>query len=154
MASVFDVAAYILEQRGEMTTMKLQKLVYYCQAWSLVWDEEPLFDEEIQAWLNGPVIPRLFYEHKGMYKISSIDLGDSCHLNQTQRETIRAVLNFYGYRSAHWLIALSHSEDPWIEARQGLNAMDTKSKNVISIASMANYYSMLLEDSDDAEAKR
>ena len=34
MASVFDAAAYILEKKGEMTTLKLQKLVYYAQAWS------------------------------------------------------------------------------------------------------------------------
>ena len=51
---VFDVAAYILEQKGSMTTMKLQKLVYYSQAWSLVWDEKPLFEEAIEAWANGP----------------------------------------------------------------------------------------------------
>ena len=38
---VFDVAAYILQKTGSMTTMKLQKLVYYSQAWSLVWDEKP-----------------------------------------------------------------------------------------------------------------
>mgnify|MGYP001247259517 CR=1 FL=1 len=41
MVSVFDVASYILQKQGPMTTMKLQKLVYYCQAWSLVWNEEP-----------------------------------------------------------------------------------------------------------------
>ena len=43
---VFDVAAYILEKIGSMTTMKLQKLVYYSQAWSLVWDEKRLFEED------------------------------------------------------------------------------------------------------------
>ena len=43
MASVFDVAAYILHRAGTMTAMKLQKLVFYSQAWSLVWDEKPLF---------------------------------------------------------------------------------------------------------------
>ena len=43
MASVFDVAKYILHKLGTVTTWKLQKLVYYCQAWSLVWDDEPLF---------------------------------------------------------------------------------------------------------------
>ena len=37
MASAHDVAAYILKKLGPMTAMKLQKLVYYCQAWSLVW---------------------------------------------------------------------------------------------------------------------
>ena len=58
MMTVLDVAAYILERQGSMTTMKLQKLVYYCQAWSLVWDERPLFDESIEAWANGPVLSR------------------------------------------------------------------------------------------------
>ena len=43
MATVFDVAAYILAKRGEMTAWKLQKLVYYSQAWSLVWDQRPIF---------------------------------------------------------------------------------------------------------------
>ena len=49
MANVFDVAACILKQKGPMTAMKLQKLLYYSQAWSLVWDEKPLFPERIEA---------------------------------------------------------------------------------------------------------
>jgi len=51
MASVHDVACYILKKQSPMTTMKLQKLVYYCQAWSLVWDEKPLFKERMDAWV-------------------------------------------------------------------------------------------------------
>ena len=58
MATAHDVAAYILQKKGEMTAMKLQKLVYYSQAWSVVWDERPLFHEKIEAWANGPVVPR------------------------------------------------------------------------------------------------
>ena len=61
MAKVKDVAQYILEKQGDMTTIKLQKLVYYCQAWALVWTEAPLFEEKIEAWANGPVTPELFY---------------------------------------------------------------------------------------------
>ncbi len=60
MVSVHDVAAIILQECGEMTAMKLQKLVYYSQAWSLVWDDAPSFPEEIQAWANGPVVPVLY----------------------------------------------------------------------------------------------
>ena len=60
MANVFDTAKYILEQKGDMFTMKLQKLCYYSQAWGLVWDDEPLFDEDFEAWVNGPVCPELF----------------------------------------------------------------------------------------------
>ena len=52
--NVLDIAAYILCKQGAMTAMKLQKLVYYSQAWSLVWDDKPLFRERIEAWANGP----------------------------------------------------------------------------------------------------
>lgn len=67
MANVNDVAAYILEKSNTMSTMKLQKLVYYCQTWSLVWDEKPLFDSRIEAWANEPVTVELFKEHKGRF---------------------------------------------------------------------------------------
>ncbi len=60
MAQVADVAAYILEKCGPMTAMKLQKLVYYSQAWHLVWTEKPLFDNRIEAWANGPVVWELY----------------------------------------------------------------------------------------------
>jgi uncharacterized phage-associated protein len=75
--SAKDVAAYILQRLGPMTTMKLQKLLYYCQAWSLVWDEEPLFYEAIEAWANGPVVREVFEEHRNMFNIdrASGDMG-------------------------------------------------------------------------------
>lgn len=87
MPSAHDVAAYILRKKGEMTAMKLQKLVYYSQAWSLVWDEEPLFEEEIQAWVNGPVIPALYQAHRGQFKVSDWRQGDPSKLTGTQKQT-------------------------------------------------------------------
>ncbi|HCU23588.1 MAG TPA: hypothetical protein DF383_01115, partial [Deltaproteobacteria bacterium] len=73
MTSVHDVATYILKKTGPITAMKLQKLVYYSQAWSLVWDEKPLFKEKIEAWTNGPVVPALYRLHRGKFEISSWD---------------------------------------------------------------------------------
>ena len=70
MASVFDVAKYILENCGTMSTMKLQKLCYYSQAWSLVWDDTPLFEEDFHAWANGPVCKELFFYTQGQYSVS------------------------------------------------------------------------------------
>ena len=49
MPSVHDVAKFILKERGSMTVMKLHKLLYYAQAWTLVWDEKPLFCQKIEA---------------------------------------------------------------------------------------------------------
>ncbi len=67
--SVHDVAAYILKKQGEMSAMKLQKLVYYSQAWSLVWDEKPLFRAQVEAWANGPVARSLYDKHRGQFAV-------------------------------------------------------------------------------------
>src|SRR3954467_14546921 len=103
MATAHDVAAYILRKQGEMTAMKLQKLVYYSQAWSLVWDEEPLFKEPIQAWANGPVVPALYQVHRGMFKVAEWTKGDPEALTAEQRQTIDAVLDYYARKSSQWL---------------------------------------------------
>ena len=60
MANVFDTAKYILEKSGKMSTMKLQKLCYYSQAWALVWDDAPLFDEDFQAWAMDRYVRNYF----------------------------------------------------------------------------------------------
>ena len=149
---VFDVAAYILEKMGAMTTMKLQKLVYYSQAWSLVWDEKPLFEEDIEAWANGPVVRELFDYHRGMYEISAMPIGNPRLLNQEQQETIDAVLDYYGDKSAQWLIDLTHMEDPWKQARKGLPPLERGSR-VMSLDTIADYYSSLPVEEDFEDAK-
>lgn len=142
MISAHDVAAYICKKQGPITAMKLQKLVYYSQAWSLVWDEEPLFDERIEAWANGPVIPELFDKHRGIFKVNEWPHGDSAALNRTEKETIKGVLGFYGNRTSQWLSDLSHREQPWIIAREGLAPWE-RGHSEITIASMAEYYGSL-----------
>jgi len=143
--SVFDVAAYIVEKIKPITTIKLQKLVYYCQAWSLVWDEKAIFSEDIEAWVYGPVVRKLFYYHQGSYVINSIMMGNSRVLNEEQQETIDAVLSHYGDKPSQWLVDLTHMEKPWKMARKGMS--DTERGNrPISLDSMANYYSSISED--------
>jgi len=142
--NVFDVASYILNKLGNISTMKLQKLVYYCQAWSLVWDEEPLFPESIKAWANGPVVGELFFQLKGLFTVNENDLliGNYKKLNEVQIETIDAVIEHYGDKSAQWLITLSHMEDPWRNAREGLQD-GIRSNRIIALEDMASYYSSL-----------
>jgi len=142
MASVHDVAAYILEKKGAMTAMKLQKLVYYSQAWGLVWDEKPLFEERIQAWANGPVSPALYYFHRGRFQVGDWPNGEAGKLNQEQIDTVDAVLEFYGDKPSNWLSELTHSEPPWLEAREGLQPGE-RGEREISHASMAEYYGSL-----------
>lgn len=141
MATVFDVAKYILKKTGTITTMKLQKLVYYCQAWSLGWDEVPLFNEEFEAWANGPVSPDLFAKHRGRFVVGSSFLSDipDYDFNPEAIETMDSVLQFYGDKEPQWLSELTHKEAPWKEARAG-TPIGAFCNNVITKDSMQQYY--------------
>lgn len=143
-ASVFDVAQYILKIHGPVSAMKLQKLVYYAQAWSLVWDESPLFNERIEAWISGPVVPELFRIHKGKYLLTEhdFDRGNWKNLNDIQKETVNKILEFYGDKNSQWLSDLTHMEEPWKKARRGL-APNERGDQEITHASMQEYYSSL-----------
>ena len=137
MPNVFDVATYVLERIGPVTTMKLQKLVYYSQAWSTVWDEDVMFDEPIQAWKRGPVVRKLWDATSGEFRVSHLSTGRSDNLSQDNRDTIDAVLEFYGKKNAQWLSDLTHLEDPWkVAYAQGQNT-------VIPPASLSEYYSSI-----------
>lgn len=144
MANAFDVATYILERHGAMSAMKLQKLVYYSQAWSLVWDDEPLFSNRIEAWANGPVVKELYEAHRGQFQVSPQIFSQyaSGDLSDNQKDTINQVIAAYGDKSAQWLSDQTHSESPWLEARSGLGDGERGARE-ISLATMAEYYGSL-----------
>lgn len=144
MATVFDTAKYILEKQGRMSTWKLQKLCYYSQAWHYTWTEKSLFNEDFQAWRNGPVCPELFQCHKKKYMVSASDIakGDSTALNDDERDSIDKVLAEYGKLEPYELREQTHSEAPWKEARGNI-AENLPSDAVISKESMGAYYGSL-----------
>lgn len=144
MATVYDVAKYILLTEGSMSTWKLQKLCYYSQAWSLAWTEKPIFKEDFQAWANGPVCPELFHEHQGKFTVGTDDLnkGDPMNLTEDQKDTINIVLKDYGSMEPYELRELTHKEEPWKNARLGLPE-DAYSKALITKESMGSYYGSL-----------
>lgn len=143
MANIFDTAKFILEEQGAMSTMKLQKLCYYSQAWSLVWDDKPLFDEDFEAWANGPVCRKLFEKTQGKFSVSYADeTGGDGDLTDNQKNTIRTVLKHYSKYDAQYLSRLTHFEDPWKQARQGVPER-VHCCNVITKESMAMYYGSL-----------
>jgi glr3897 protein len=143
-ASAHDVAAYIIDKLGAITTMKLQKLLYYSQGWSLAWDEEPLFDEEIQAWANGPVVYDVFKEHRGKFKVDSWPKGDLARLTSDQADTVDAVIGAYGALSGQQLSEKTHLERPWLEARKGTPS-GAYSNKALSLDVMQEYFGSLIE---------
>lgn len=144
MASVFDVAEYILDKLRSTTAMKLEKLCYYCQAWSLAWDDKPLFDEEFQAWASGPVCPELFDQHRGKFVLSAGDIKGKGHeFTSEELETMDAVLEYYGDKEPHSIGEMTLQERPWRETRAGC-APGERCTNVILKESMQEYYGGLM----------
>jgi uncharacterized phage-associated protein len=152
LASADDVAAALLLQVGRVTTKKLQKLVYYSQAWHLVFTGQPLFGDDIQAWVEGPVVPSLYRQHKRMYQVSEWKSGDPTALSDAEVNTIDWVLAKYGEFSAETLSRMTHLEVPWIVAR-GLAGHDERASTVISHDQMRSFYSRQRTDPDVAVAQ-
>ncbi|PPI08211.1 Panacea domain-containing protein [Rathayibacter sp. AY1B8] len=144
VTTAIEVAGY-LATKGRVPSwdsMKLQKLVYFAQAWNLAWTARPLFDEDFQAWSNGPVVRSVYAKNKYGVLPAEVELSDEV------KETLDSVLAFYGDRGYEELIQLTHDDAPWLEARRGLPG-GAPSRKVVSQKTMLDFYScMALEGGD------
>lgn len=144
MCSIVDVADYILEKYGTMTTMKLQKLAFYSQARTLVVNGVPLFDEDFEAWANGPVSPVLYALHKGKFLVHPGDLGSAgekaAALEPGVVASVDGACGFLSTLSGNQLSQMTHAEAPWMRARKGCSDGDC-CRAVIAKESMKGYYS-------------
>lgn len=141
MATVYDVAKYILQKKGTLSTWKLQKLCYYSQAWEIAWTDKPIFNEEFEAWANGPVCPELFHLHQGKFFVNEDEIiyGNINNLTEEQKNDIDIVLRDYGDMEPYDLRELSHGESPWKDARGNLPE-GAKCNAIITKDSMGIYY--------------
>jgi len=122
-----------------ITHLKLQKLVYYAQAWALALLGQPLFDEDFQAWAHGPVVRSLFDRFNGS-GWDALDRPESApEIDEETEELLEEVFRVYGEHAAKTLERLTHGEAPWIAAR-GDCAPEERCTSVISKESMQAFY--------------
>lgn len=152
MAGVDDVAAALLTHTGPVTTMKLQKLVFYSQAWHLAFTGSPLFPETIQAWARGPVVPELHRQHRRRYQVADWPTGQPSRLDPVETRTVGWVVDKYGGFSAEALSRMTHQEVPWIVARAGA-AEGEHSSEPISHDQMRAFYARQRSDPEVAVAQ-
>lgn len=143
MASSLDVAKHIVkffqECQDPVTNLKLQKLLYYVQGWSLALRNKPAFTESLEAWVHGPVEP-CTYKHYKNYRWNPINASVVApKIESDLKNHIDEVLAVYGEDSAYSLERRTHLEDPWILARNGLPP-DAESTAVITEQSMKVFF--------------
>ncbi len=151
MTSILDVARFFLS-KNSMSHLKLQKLCYYAQAWFLVIFGRRLFNEDFQAWLHGPVSPTLYrcYKQWGRYEISQYT--GTVDLDENIESFLEMIYRIYGRYSGSQLEELTHSEEPWQQARNGAEGYCT---NTISDESITEYYrSTLLQHMKETQEEQ
>ena len=138
------IIAFSHEHGDPVSNLKLQKLLYYAQAWYLALSDKPLFDERIEAWVHGPAVPPVYGEFKEWsWKSIDLEVGAPAFDDLQIVEHLNEVMDVYGGLSAFQLEKMTHEEDPWKNARAGL-APDVSSSAIISHEAMKRYYSARL----------
>lgn len=140
VADFFIVSAH---KHGDcLTNLKLQKLVYYAQAWSLGLRGEEIFDADFQAWVHGPVCPALYARFKE-YRWNPITIQPELPKIPDEIEShLIDVYEAYEQFSGYQLEKMTHAEDPWIIARDGI-PLDEASNAVIHKEEIRDFYSRL-----------
>lgn len=150
-----DACDYIISRirqaGGELNLLKLQKLLYYVQAWHLAFYGRALFPGRFQAWVHGPVSREVydrFRATKMLYSIvSDADITpgfDERRIPDADRHHINTILETYAPYSAIQLEEMTHLEEPWIKAR-GNTAPSERCETLIDEQTMATYYASRLK---------
>lgn len=162
---ILDVADFTILNMINMgisiSPLKLQKMLYYIQAWHLVYFQKtPLFSDIPEAWVNGPVYDTVYRKFKSiclLYEdLASVNsylkntkkqiekIKEKIHFSDNQIEFLSAIYYKYGCMSHDKLVLMTHMETPWRDARKGLNDFEY-SENIISHESMYKYYKNILK---------
>lgn len=125
------------KEREGITNLKLQKVLYFAQAYYLSKIGKPLFSDSIEAWEYGPVVPDVYrkFRHSGSNPI--ICEEDKSSLSNEDKETLKNVWGTFGGYSASKLVDITHAHTPWKEANKSAD-------RIISNKAIKEYYAPLL----------
>lgn len=153
-----DVVDYIIgqyaDEDGSLSILKLQKLLYYVQAWHLAFGRGPLFQGKFQAWVHGPVNRQVYDRFKDTHSLFAtvgqrdIRAGfDPNKLPASARDHIDDILEAYGKFSGVQLENMTHEEAPWLEARGSLKSFE-RCENELSEHTIQAFYAELLKEAE------
>lgn len=144
----YKLADYLIceaRERGEnLTPLKLQKLMFYADAWHMALYDDPITDEQFQAWVHGPVALSQYYrfrDYKWRPITAEIDRPD---FDEGLRAHLNEIVDVFGSESAVALEIMTHQEAPWQEARGDIPT-DEPCSNCISKDRTREFYRSVAE---------
>lgn len=139
------VISYVFERLEEVTPLMLQKLLYFIQGVSYALNGKPMFSENCQAWVHGPVYPEV-YEMFRDFKYNPIEDarfaifdGNKDELTEDERRVVDLVVNTFGEYGGKVLERITHSEKPWKNSRKGYGE-NIPSNELLSMESIKSYF--------------
>lgn len=133
-----DIAKWFINE-VHPEPLKLQKLLYLAQGFSYAFNDCPLFDDEIEAWVHGPVVPSVYYEYR---EYTYNPIVTNYQLTKIDKDTLN-ILNYvkdnFSKYDGKYLEKLTHKQEPWILSREGLDP-DERSDKTIQKQNIANYF--------------
>ncbi|MCF0145581.1 MAG: DUF4065 domain-containing protein [Eubacterium sp.] len=139
------VIAYLFENLEEVTPLMLQKLLYFIQGVSYAVNGKPMFEEDCQAWVHGPVFPEV-YDLFRDFKYNPIEDArfalferTAGRLSDDEKKVIDLVIGSFGLYGGKVLERITHNEKPWIDARKGYSD-GIPSNELLSKESIRSYY--------------
>ncbi len=146
-SKIESAARYLLVEGGEITPLALQKLLYFTQGFHKTFTGVFLFKEDCQAWIYGPVFPKIYRKFKDIgwhpADISKVKT-DNINLTESEKNLLNHIVLYFGCYSGKVLEFMTHIEEPWRNNRMGLEA-DEESSNVISKKEIALYFDNVKE---------
>lgn len=119
--------------------LKLQKLLYLSQGYSYAFHDRPLFYDELEGWVHGPVVREVYNIFRN-YQFNNIDINFQIEeLDIEATEVLNYVIDNFSKYDAKYLENLSHKQEPWILSRNGLDP-DERSDKTITKESISNYF--------------
>lgn len=139
----FDKVADWFLAKEPMSPKKLQKLVFYFQAWGNALLHYPIInDTKFEAWPHGPVSHELYVEYKDYGWTDIEQKSEPAIQDEKILDLLESVWLTYGDKSANELEALTHQEEPWRQARGNLGPWEHSNK-VITDDSMKKFYASI-----------
>lgn len=126
---------YIVKHFGPMSHLKLQKLLFYCDAYHLAYFGEELVTDRFQAWVHGPVSRKVYDSLKDKsilysdlkYESNPDDIDVDAEfdkLTSDQKALLTDVLTELSTWTGFQLESATHREAPWKKARLGYGPAD------------------------------